>query len=90
MNPLLEYQRLLTRRQLFSRSTNGLGVAALASLLNPGLMTTTASAADAEKAKGLPGVLTALHHAPKAKRVIYLFMSGGPLHIDLFDHKPKL
>ena len=90
MNPLLEYQRLLTRRQLFSRSTNGLGVAALASLLNPGLITTTASAADAEKAKRLPGVLTALHHAPKAKRVIYLFMSGGPSHIDLFDHKPKL
>src|SRR5262245_28499632 len=30
------------------------------------------------------------HFAPKAKRVIYLFMSGGPSHIDLFDYKPKL
>ena len=36
------------------------------------------------------GVLKALHFAPKAKRVIYLFMSGGPSHIDLFDYKPKL
>src|SRR5262249_1544634 len=30
------------------------------------------------------------HFAPKAKRVIYLFMSGGPSHLDLFDHKPRL
>ena len=36
------------------------------------------------------GVLPALHFAPKAKRVIYLFMSGGPSHIDLFDYKPNL
>jgi hypothetical protein len=35
-------------------------------------------------------VLPAVHFAPKAKRVIYLFMSGGPSHIDLFDYKPKL
>ncbi len=34
--------------------------------------------------------MPALHFAPKAKRVIYLFMSGGPSHIDLFDYKPKL
>ena len=37
-----------------------------------------------------PGSLDAPHFAPKAKRVIYLFMSGGPSHIDLFDHKPQL
>ncbi len=36
------------------------------------------------------GRLSALHHAPKAKRVIYLFQSGGPSQIDLFDHKPLL
>ena len=35
-------------------------------------------------------MLPELHFAPKAKRVIYLFMSGGPSHIDLFDYKPKL
>ena len=31
-----------------------------------------------------------VHHAPKAKRVIYLFMSGGPSHLDLWDYKPKM
>ena len=36
------------------------------------------------------GLLPGLHFAPKAKRVIYLFMSGGPSHIDLFDYKPGL
>src|SRR5258707_267289 len=36
------------------------------------------------------GSLAALHFAPRAKRVIYLFMSGGPSHIDLFDYKAKL
>src|SRR6476620_7823016 len=36
------------------------------------------------------GILDKPHHAPKAKRIIYLFMSGGPSQLDLFDHKPKL
>src|SRR5947208_16004717 len=36
------------------------------------------------------GFLPAPHHAPEAKRVIYLFMSGGPSHIDLIDYKPQL
>jgi len=39
---------------------------------------------------GLKGVLNPLHFAPKAKRVIYLFQSGAPSQLDLFDHKPKL
>jgi hypothetical protein len=39
---------------------------------------------------GRPGVLRAPHHPAKAKRVIYLFMSGGPSHIDLLDYKPEL
>src|SRR5437868_438368 len=68
----------LTRRTFFKRTSAGLGSVALASLLNPDLF--AATAADTR----LP------HFAPKAKRVIYLFMSGGPSHIDLFDHKPKL
>ena len=36
------------------------------------------------------GILGGTHFAPKAKRVIYLFMSGGPSHLDLFDYKPLL
>lgn len=84
MNPYREQELLLTRRQLFSRSATGIGVAALASLVNERLL-----ASDMASLK-TQGVLTALHCAPKAKRVIYLFMSGGPSHIDLFDYKPKL
>ena len=36
------------------------------------------------------GAVNPLHHAPKAKRVIYLCMAGGPSHLETFDHKPKL
>ncbi|MFL5241752.1 MAG: DUF1501 domain-containing protein [Gemmataceae bacterium] len=85
MNPLHEYRSLMTRRHFFGRSATGIGVAALASLLNERLF-----AADIDPALKTRGELSALHFAPKAKRVIYLFMSGGPSHIDLFDYKPKL
>ena len=70
----------LTRRQLFSRSASGLGVAALANLLTGDLGATSGPA-------GLPGLP---HFAPRAKRVIYLFQSGGPSQMDLFDPKPDL
>jgi len=83
MNPEREARLLLTRRNLFGRAAGGVGVAALASLLGRGSMA-------AEAASGHGGVLTELPFAPKAKRVIYLFMSGGPSHIDIFDYKPKL
>src|SRR5215813_10171127 len=83
MNLNREHQLLMTRRQLFGRTAAGLGTVALASLLNERLF-----AADASLHS--EGALSALHFAPKAKRVIYLFMSGGPSHIDLFDYKPKL
>ncbi len=39
---------------------------------------------------GLPGVLEPLHHAPRAKRIIWLYMAGGMTHLETFDHKPKL
>jgi len=90
MDPLREQKLLLTRRQLFGRTVAGIGTAALASLLNPRLF---AESADTILGVGSPrklGVLGTTHFAPKAKRVIYLFMSGGPSHIDLFDYKPKL
>src|SRR5579863_2180829 len=85
MNVEHEYRRLLTRRQFFGRTASGLGALALTSLLNERLF-----AADADPSLAQGGVLPALHFAPKAKRVIYLFMSGGPSHIDLFDYKPAL
>ena len=89
MNPSREHQLLLTRRHLFGRTAAGIGTAALASLLNPSLL----SAATGQVSGASPGIgaaLAALHFAPKAKRVIYLVMSGGPSHIDLFDYKPSL
>jgi hypothetical protein len=70
----------LTRRQFFSRSATGIGAAALASLVQPSLW----SAAGGGFMPGQP------HFAPKAKRVIYLFMHGGPSQLDMFDHKPGL
>lgn len=67
----------MSRRQTLQSFGGGLGGMALAVLMgNKG------SAAD--------GVLHGLHHAAKAKRVIYLFQSGGPSQIELFDHKPRL
>jgi Protein of unknown function (DUF1501) len=85
MNPVEEFDRLLTRRHFFGRTAAGIGGVALASLLNERLF-----AADADASLKTHGALPALHFAPKAKRVIYLFMSGGPSHIDLFDYKPNL
>ncbi|HEX5106496.1 MAG TPA: DUF1501 domain-containing protein, partial [Pirellulaceae bacterium] len=79
---------LLTRRHFFGRTATGIGTAALASLLNPGLFAGDVAAIPRGGVR--PGVLEKLHFAPKAKRVIYLVMSGGPSHIDLFDYKPKL
>ncbi len=83
MNPLREHQLLITRRHFFSRTAIGLGTAALGSLLNPGLLSALAD----ERVK-YP--LAKPHFPAKAKRVIYLFMAGGPSQIDLFDYKPSL
>ncbi|MBM80147.1 MAG: sulfatase [Planctomycetaceae bacterium] len=77
-NPLREYDLMMTRRQLFGRSALGLGTAAMAGLLPREMQAATG------------GVLKATHHPAKAKRVIYLFMSGGPSHLDLWDYKPKM
>ncbi len=85
MDPQREYELLLTRRQLFGRMATGIGTAALAALLNP-----EAFAGPDAHAPGYHGALLRPHFPPKAKRVIYLFQSGAPSHIDLFDHKPQL
>jgi hypothetical protein len=85
MDPLRERDLILTRRHFFGRTATGIGTAALASLLNPDLFAGPAAGPEA-----VPGLLHTTHFAPRAKHVIYLFMSGGPSHIDLFDYKPKL
>ncbi len=74
-----------TRRHFFSRSSLGLGGAALATLLGGAAPPSPTASPDAAR-----GALGGPHFAPKAKRIIYLFMSGGPSQLDLFDHKPLL
>jgi hypothetical protein len=76
---------LLTRRAFLGRSGAGLGTLALASLLRPDLL----PGAEAKDDRW-PGVVRPLHLAPKAKRVIWLYMAGGPSHLETFDHKPTL
>ena len=79
MNPLTDFANYQTRRQFFASGTNALGMAALATLLGrDGL------------AESAHPVESALQFAPKAKRVIYLHMVGGPSQMDLFDYKPEM
>ena len=79
--PILESLKASTRRRFLQHCGTGMGALALSSLLNPSLQ---AAAPDSGPA------LKALHFAPKAKNIIYLFQSGGPSHLDLFDPKPEL
>src|SRR4051812_12747710 len=78
MRPSARYQ--LSRRQLLSKAACGFGSVALAAMC-------VEQAAAAE-----PGPLApkAPHFAPRAKRVIFLWMQGGPSHVDLFENKPRL
>jgi len=75
------YDELLrpTRRHFLGKAGLGLGSLALSRIMGP----TAIGAAN-------PGILGAPHLAPKAKRVIYLFQSGGPSHLETFDYKPVL
>ena len=65
----------LNRRVFLRSSAAGIGTAALASLLQP---------------KPASAEMGLTHHAPKAKRIIYLFQSGAPSQMDLFDPKPAM
>ncbi|MFM1803551.1 MAG: hypothetical protein RL136_430, partial [Planctomycetota bacterium] len=80
--PIDERLAFLTRRSFLSRTAHGVGSMALASLIGDALFGGAASA---------DGVLAGLpHFAPRAKRVLCLFQSGGASHIDLFDQKQAL
>ncbi len=83
-SPIAERAAHLTRRQFFGRTATGIGTAALASVLGPRAL---AAPAMGDRTGGLPGVP---HFAPKAKRVIYLCMSGAPSQFETFDWKPRL
>ncbi len=83
MHPFTDFATFETRRQFFTRGKNALGMAALATLLGHDATAEPASPT-AHAAK------IALQFAPKAKRVIYLHMVGGPSQMDLFDYKPEM
>ena len=72
----------MTRRRFFGRGAKGIGSLALATLLREDLFGDTPGKSSR--------ILNPLHFAPTAKRIIYLFMSGAPSQLDLFDPKPKL
>ena len=71
-----------TRRVFLGRASQGIGALALASLIRPSSLLAAPARAT--------GVVDPFHFAPKAKRVIWLTMAGGPSHLETFDHKPKL
>ena len=76
--PGISTARLLSRRDMLRRMCGGFGLVGLAGMLGP-------QALFAAAANG-----RAPHFTPRAKRVIFLFLNGGPSHIDTFDPKPKL
>jgi len=76
--------RAITRRYLLGQTAGCLGAAALAQLAG------SAALGRDRRDRSAPGLPELPHFAPTAKRVIYLFQSGGPSHLDLYDPKPKL
>ena len=85
-----QHNLLLTRRQLFGRVSTGIGTAALGSLLEDDLCAKPRGENDHPVDPRTDGLAELPHFEPKAKRVIYLFQSGAPSQIDLFDYKPML
>ncbi|MBI1367401.1 MAG: DUF1501 domain-containing protein [Planctomycetes bacterium] len=81
MDPAMHRRLFLTRRQLLGRSAAGIGSIALGSLLAPSAFGSTAK-------QHIPQAT--IEFVPRAKRVIYLFQSGGPSQMDLFDYKPQM
>ncbi len=93
MNQTQQLRSALTRRAFLGRSSAGLGLTALLSLLDR--EQARGAAAGPVNGGGAPvdrweGVVRPLHFPAKAKRVIYLYMAGGPSHLETFDYKPKL
>src|SRR5207244_10634225 len=80
---------LLRRRNFLMQASGGLGALALSSILNENASANPQSAIRDPQSDD-PLAAKKPHHAAKAKSVIFLFMEGGPSHLDTFDPKPKL
>lgn len=81
---LKEEERKIDRRQFLTKTSLGLGAMALGSLLGIDKLQAAPGITSGGGLSGLP------HYMPKAKRVVYLFQSGGPSQFETFDYKPKL
>ena len=79
----------LTRRAFLGNATS-IGAVALASLLKPELLRGDAPDSSRPRLPRWTGVVQPLHHPPRARRVIHLYMAGGPSHLETLDHKPGL
>jgi hypothetical protein len=92
MNYMNPHQLRMTRRSFLGKATTGIGSMALASLLNPSLVSAAQTVSQAKMAQAAKymGIVNPRDFAPKAKRIIYLYMAGGPSHLETFDYKPKL
>src|SRR5205823_1981261 len=97
MNELIRQLYLRqTRRSFLGAAARGIGGMALASLIDPSLVHGAPATTHASTLSTQPslmhsrGVVNPLDFAPKAKRVIHLYMAGGPSHLETFDYKPKL
>jgi hypothetical protein len=82
--------RLLQRRTFLGQATRGLGSLALASLIDPALLRAADDRYRAATSEHWRGIVNPPHLTPRAKRVIYLCMAGGPSHLETFDYRPKL
>src|SRR6266699_2825564 len=81
---------MLTRRDMLQRVGTGFGVVGLAGLLaDQNLLAQPGPLRDSAR-QGNPLAPKAPHFAPKAKRIIHVFMNGGPSQVDTFDPKPSL
>jgi len=85
MGPLAQVRQTLTRRRLLGQSSSGLGAVALAWLFDRDVLS-----ADRDQRQRGAGVAGFPNFAARASRVIYLFQSGAPSQVDLFDAKPQL
>jgi hypothetical protein len=92
MDPFEQFRLRQSRRSFLGNAARGIGGIALASLLNPSLLegAATTQATTGPASEGWHGVINPLHFAPKAKRIIHLYMAGGPSHLETLDYKPKL
>jgi hypothetical protein len=84
---LQQIEKTLDRREFLTKTSLGLGAMALGSLMGAEKLFASSGTNPLSGPNGIPNLP---HHIPKAKRIIYLFQSGGPSQLETFDYKPKL